>query len=47
MYAQHCNIIEHLLAALLFNAALATPDKLMYWHIRILYWYIIGRQDDW
>jgi len=46
MYAQHCNITERLLAALLFNAAPAASDKLMCWHIRILYWYIAGRQDD-
>lgn len=46
MYAWHCNVTECLLAALLFSAALAASEKLMDWHIRILYWYIIGRQDD-
>lgn len=46
MYARHSNVIDRLLAALLFNAALVASDKVMYWHIRILYWYIMGRQDD-
>lgn len=46
MYSQHCKVPEHVLTVLLFTAARAASDKVMYWHISILYWYIIRRQHD-